>query len=204
MCSKRRLSVTGGTCCSAELHAAFLAADLVKPWIGKFQGVWFEGDSEHTIQQLHSAVQHSYHASTIDFYGFLSVLSSFQHYKISHVYRQANMAAHYVASSSFATGHFQGEGPAAVRGCRDPLMLVIFWGRVSVRKSVGPVRHHVFGQDAAQEPRVNISPPHCQGANINMSPGMRTVAKMDELPEVYKDKMGAESAASHSILPLSV
>ncbi|PKA53799.1 Putative ribonuclease H protein [Apostasia shenzhenica] len=85
----------------AELHAAFLAADLVKPWIGKFQGVWFEGDSEHTIQQLHSAVQHSYHASTIDFYGFLSVLSSFQHYKISHVYRQANMAAHYVASSSF-------------------------------------------------------------------------------------------------------
>ncbi|PKA46284.1 Putative ribonuclease H protein [Apostasia shenzhenica] len=85
----------------AELHAAFLAADLVKPWISKFQGVWFEGDSEHTIQQLQSAVQRPYQASTSEFHDFLSVLASFQHFKISHVYRQANMAAHYVASSSF-------------------------------------------------------------------------------------------------------
>ncbi|PKA62176.1 hypothetical protein AXF42_Ash015060 [Apostasia shenzhenica] len=83
-------------------------------------------------------------------------------------------------------------------------MLVLFWGRVSVRKSTGPVGRHVFGQDAAQEPRINISPPHCQGANINMGPGMRTIAKVDALPEVCKDKMGVESVALHSILHLSV
>ncbi|PKA49395.1 hypothetical protein AXF42_Ash016584 [Apostasia shenzhenica] len=53
-------------------------------------------------------------------------------------------------------------------------------------------RNHVF----------NISPPHCQGANINMGPRMRTVAKVDALPKVCKDKMGAEAVASHSILPV--
>ncbi|PKA59332.1 hypothetical protein AXF42_Ash001426 [Apostasia shenzhenica] len=63
-----------------------------------------------------------------------------------------------------------------------------------------PVGRHAFGLDAAQEPRVNISPPHCQGANINMGPGIRTVAKVDALPKVCKDKMGAESVASHFIL----
>ncbi|PKA56423.1 hypothetical protein AXF42_Ash014926 [Apostasia shenzhenica] len=53
-------------------------------------------------------------------------------------------------------------------------------------------RNHVF----------NISPPHCQGANINMGSGMRTVAKVDALPKVCKDKMGTEAVASHSILPV--
>ncbi|PKA45629.1 hypothetical protein AXF42_Ash010969 [Apostasia shenzhenica] len=46
------------------------------------------------------------------------------------------------------------------------------------------------------------APRICQGANINMGPGMRTVAKVDALPKVCKDKMGAEAVASHSILPV--
>ncbi|PKA55189.1 hypothetical protein AXF42_Ash003826 [Apostasia shenzhenica] len=146
----------------AELHAAFLAADLVKPWIGKFQGVWFEGDSEHTIHQLQQAVQRPHHASSIEFHGFLPTLFSFSHYKISHVYRQANMAAHYVASSSFVSN-----------------------------KELVPPGSHVYGCDAALEPRVNISPPHWQGANINVGLGMRTITMVDALPKACQDKARA-------------
>ncbi|PKA47470.1 hypothetical protein AXF42_Ash021412 [Apostasia shenzhenica] len=61
----------------------------------------------------------------------------------------------------------------------------------------GPARRHVYGQDAAQEPRVNISPSHCQGANIDMGPGMQTVARVDTLPKARKDKMGAAPADSY-------
>ncbi|PKA57731.1 hypothetical protein AXF42_Ash016777 [Apostasia shenzhenica] len=60
-----------------------------------------------------------------------------------------------------------------------------------------PSRRHVYGQDAAQEPRVNISPPHCQGANIDMGPGMQIVARVDALPKACKDKMGATPADSY-------
>ncbi|PKA48647.1 hypothetical protein AXF42_Ash021779 [Apostasia shenzhenica] len=61
----------------------------------------------------------------------------------------------------------------------------------------GPARRYVYGQNAAQEPHVNISPPHCQGANINMGLGMRIVARVDALPKVCKNKMGAAPANSY-------
>ncbi|PKA57330.1 Lon protease like, mitochondrial [Apostasia shenzhenica] len=51
-----------------------------------------------------------------------------------------------------------------------------------------------FGnKDDAQtlEPHVNISPPHCQGMNINMGPGMRNVAMVDVLPKACQDKARA-------------
>ncbi|PKA62549.1 hypothetical protein AXF42_Ash012135 [Apostasia shenzhenica] len=73
------------------------------------------------------------------------------------------------------------------------------WNIVNERST----RRHVFGQDAAQEPHVNISPPHCQGSNIDMGPGMQTIARVDALPKVCKNKMGAAPAASY-LLPLPV
>ncbi|PKA62619.1 hypothetical protein AXF42_Ash012206 [Apostasia shenzhenica] len=36
---------------------------------------------------------------------------------------------------ALSVAHLSMEESAAVRGCRNPLMLVLFWGRVSVRKS---------------------------------------------------------------------
>ncbi|PKA48997.1 Putative ribonuclease H protein [Apostasia shenzhenica] len=85
----------------AELHAAKLAA--AKPWRGKMQGILLEGDSKVVIEQLQSALHWLQIISTEELHDTLNILFSFPYCKIPHVYRQTNEAAHYIASSSFAS-----------------------------------------------------------------------------------------------------
>ncbi|PKA46143.1 hypothetical protein AXF42_Ash015434 [Apostasia shenzhenica] len=87
----------------AELQAALLALELAKPWISKIQGIWLEGDSKLIIDQLQSALHWPESNSTDELRDPLNALFSFPYCKISHVYRQANEAAHYITSSSFVS-----------------------------------------------------------------------------------------------------
>ncbi|PKA53843.1 Putative ribonuclease H protein [Apostasia shenzhenica] len=81
-----------------ELHATLVAVELAKPWINRVQGVWLEGDSQRIVLQLQEAIYGTQQPSLAELSDAIPILLSFQFCKISHVYRQANMAADYITS----------------------------------------------------------------------------------------------------------
>ncbi|PKA49650.1 Putative ribonuclease H protein [Apostasia shenzhenica] len=89
----------------AELYGAYLAIQLTKPWIGKLHGLWLEGDSE-TIILLNTALRHTDVQGSSSTSAIIALLLSFPSIRISHVYRQANQAAHYITSASFTHNVF--------------------------------------------------------------------------------------------------